>query len=230
MPAADKTYRGDQLAFNGPGAPECGNIAIERAFELLPCSPAPYALGTDYFTFNCLHRLNFGRLAHNRNVVHAYTGCRYDTNEKLYLYWRGMAAFVLDQSFYRPLQRRLAHEHEGLGLTDNLLHARDAVMCSMSSHRKLAPVADHGSMMAEFAELIGLKPDPRMRQVLERLRSKQAALIEEMQLAIDHHTMLIDAWPEIIRAAKAVGSTSALFRKQDQGTRSRAADSSVSLG
>jgi hypothetical protein len=228
-PAVDPSHRGEPLAFNGPATPECGNIAIGDAFELLPCSPAPYALGTDYFTLNCLFRLDFGRLTHNRNVVHAYTGCRYDTSEKLYFYWRGMAAFVLDQSFYRPLQRRLACEHGSLGRADNLLHARDAVVNAMRRHRQLVPVADHGAMVAEFLELAGLKPDPRMAQILARLHSEQAVLIEQMQLAIDHHAMLIDAWPDIIRAAKAVGATSALFRKLARGRHSREAESSVSL-
>jgi hypothetical protein len=216
-PVEDTTYRGERLTFNGPTTPECGNISIHSAFELLPCSPAPYALGTDYFTLNCLFRLDFGRLTHNRNVMHAYTDCRYDSDEKLYLYWKGMAGCVLDHSFYRPLARRLTAEHGSLGLTGTLLDARDAVVQSMRRHRKLAP-ADHRSTMDEFFELVGMKPDPRMPHILTRLRSEQATLIHQMRLAIEHHAMLIDAWPDIVRAAKVVGDTSALFRTLSLGS------------
>lgn len=198
-------YGGDELVFDGFRTPHCGNLAIGPVFELLPSSPAPYALGTDYFAINCLNKLGFGRLTHNRDLAHEYVAERDDSHAKLVGYWRGIFGLVLYQQFYRPQQHMLFEQWgDQLAREGSLPAARDAVVESMQHCLSGWSFPDVQSTMDEFQALAALKSDPRMPPVLAELRSQQQPMFDSMRRAIDEHLALIAAWPEIVAAARDV--------------------------
>lgn len=206
----DLPYRDDSLSFHNGVSPECGNMAMGSVFEYIPCSPIPYALGSDYFTFHCLVQFGFGSMFHNRAVRHQHTPCRYDTPEKLYAYWKGVAGLIVYQRFYRHFLGHLGStpSSEIKPLAD-WAGMRDRVLIAMREYRAGWLRENMRADMEELYELIAMKDDPRIGGVLRRMRAEESSYVDMVNHGIDDHLELLASWNEIIRAAQLVGRSPA---------------------
>ncbi|HTV20021.1 MAG TPA: DUF6271 family protein [Polyangiaceae bacterium] len=203
-------YDGDRLEPGSIKEPDCGNLAMTRLFELLPCSPVPYALGSDYFTFACIIECNLGRVYHNRATVHAYTPCRYDNPDKLFNYWRATACLVIYQDFYRSYYRHLAPRASKLiGPTSSLAQVAELVTETLDEFERQFPATSERVLarLSDLYEVIGKQNEPALTEALLRVENDQLDLVRLIRESVKDHLQLIRAWKAVTASARLAADT-----------------------
>ncbi len=201
----------DQIILNG--SPECGNISFYKVFEYLPCSPAPFTLGTDYFPKEIIKQADLALVYHQRKVIHRHTKCRYDNNLKIYNYVKGVTSFVDTMSFYSDFFLNMkatiltnqSFEHDLAELNRTLVDYYREKIYHMHKHN-----STRKQSFTRFMELLQKSGHSSVREAAAKLREQQDEIFQHTAALLRKHVELLEAWPFIIQAAKIARNTPAL--------------------
>jgi len=194
----NRTFIEDQIIFNSAAYPDCGNCSYYNIFKYIPCSPSDYTIGTDYFLVEVGLNLGLNVGYHNRAVMHRYTSDRYESEEKLFNYWLGIAMLidlkVLYKNYYRGLRMidfKINEKYDELNqIVFKTLSKFEKEIDYYTEIRK--------EKLNNFSLLLEKVNNDSFKKISNYIRINIENIIKHTDMNLHNHVNLIKIWRDIV--------------------------------
>ncbi len=181
--------------------PDCGNHAVYKLHEFLPCLPGNNTIAGDLFSVEAASALGIPVIHHERKVFHEYHSERFDMSVKLN-YWLGMAKFADYYNLYIKILNDL-HKDFRAGIncmnSETVGFIKDRVSDLRFSSRKER--TERLEMLAREV-LIGFGGN--YIDIGGYILENKDAIIAEADNEYVFHSELIQEWASLIERAKNI--------------------------
>lgn len=180
------------------------NIAFHRdAYERVPLLPALDTIGSDYFLMHAIYDAGLPGVLHNRHIVNYYTEER-RTDEGFVAYQLRFAKFFLSMLYLNFIYERMAEA--GPALLDEQDRLRTESIADLARRSALLDPAENRWRL-DVIERCYRKLGGRYADFAESLERRGPELIERARIDIEEFALLTEAWPTLVRGARARGGT-----------------------
>jgi hypothetical protein len=175
------------LAVVDPMRVDMHNIAFHTLHERVPLPPATDTIGSDYFLIHVAARAGLPGVLHNRHIVNFHTDER-KSDEGFVAYQLRFAKFILSMYYFHFIYERMT--------TDD--PADIAAIVRESTWQPREPNEAKAVLLEQAYRRLG----GRFTVVADRVREQRDDLLIEARRDIDDYALLIDAWADLIAAAR----------------------------
>lgn len=176
------------LAVVDPMRVDMHNIAFHSLHEKVPLPPATDTIGSDYFLIHVAARAGLPGVLHNRHIVNFHTAER-KSDDGFLAYQMRFAKFILSMYYFHFIYQRMT--------TDDPAAIAALVRASTWQPRET------NEAKADLLERAYRRLGGRFTAVADRVRDQRDILLIEARRDIDDYALLIDAWADLIAAARA---------------------------
>ncbi|MER5950417.1 DUF6271 family protein [Streptomyces sp. NPDC001904] len=201
-------FTGDRTTLTSvpPTRVDMCNIALSRAvYTRVPLPPARDTVGSDYFLLHVVHDAALPGVLHNRHIVNHHTSDR-RTDEAFLAYQVRLAKYFLAVPRLHAIHTALAAA--GPDLLDGDGRVRTAAVADQVRLSAADPRPGDAHRLdtldAVLRELGG-----RWADAADLLAARRDLLLAEARTDMADFAFLLDAWPALIRAARARATVSA---------------------
>ncbi|WP_067510248.1 DUF6271 family protein [Actinoplanes sp. TFC3] len=163
------------------------NIAFHGLHERVPLPPATDTIGSDYFLIHVAHRAGLPAVLHNRHIVNFHTGER-KSDAGFLAYQLRFTKFILSMYYFHFIYQRLSNDDP----------ATIAAIARASTWQAREPNERKADQLEQAYRRLG----GRFTTVADAVRERRDPLLVEARRDIDDYAVLIDAWAELIAAAR----------------------------
>jgi hypothetical protein len=182
-------FDGDRcvLSVVDPMRVDMHNISFYGLHEKVPLPPATDTIGSDYFLIHVADRAGLPGVLHNRHIVNFHTAER-KTDAGFLAYQMRFAKFILSMYYFHFIYERMT--------TDDPKDISAIVRESTWQPRE--PNETQAHLMEQAYRKLG----GRFTAVADRIREHRDTLLIEARRDIEDYADLIDAWADLIAAAR----------------------------
>jgi hypothetical protein len=206
---ADDSFRGagtepftvdhSTLTLVDPMRVDMCNIAFHGVHESVPLMPATDTIGSDYFLIHLVHDATLPGVLHNRHIVNFYTGER-RTDAGFMAYQLRFAKFFLSMLYLNFVYDRM--ERAGESLLDSGRRVSVATIVDLLRESSRLDPAENVQRLAVLDRTYR-KLGGRYAEFAATLAADRPRLLDEARRDIEDYALLTEAWPAMIRAARA---------------------------
>ncbi|MFJ9544239.1 DUF6271 family protein [Streptomyces sp. NPDC101225] len=206
--AGTAPFTGDRstLTLVDPMRVDMCNIGFHHeVYERVPLPPATDTIGSDYFLIHLVHDAALPGVLHNRTVENFYTPFR-RTDAGFRSYQMRFVKFLLSMLYFNHVYDRMGAA--GADLLDEREHLRgDTVSGLLRESAEL----DRGENIWRLDRVSTAyrKLGGRYTEFADLMDARRGRLLDEARQDTEDFARLIDAWPELVRAARETGLGSA---------------------
>ena len=175
------------------------NIAFHGVHEAVPLMPATDTIGSDYFLIHLVHDATLPGVLHNRNIVNFYTGER-RTDPGFAAYHLRFAKFFLSMLYLNFVYERM--EQAGASLLDSSNAVKPAMIVDLLWESSRLDPAENVQRL-DILDRAYRRLGGRYAEFAGVLAERRDRLLDEARRDIEDFALLSDAWPAMMRAAKA---------------------------
>ena len=199
--AGSETFTRDHstLTLVDPMRVDMCNIAFHGVHEAVPLMPATDTIGSDYFLIHLVHDATLPGVLHNRNIVNFYTGER-RTDPGFTAYQLRFAKFFLSMLYLNYVYDRM--ERAGEELLDGSGRVKVAMIADLlweSTRLDRAQNVQRLDVLDRNYRRLG----GRYAEFAAGLADRRERLLDEARRDVEDFALLTEAWPAMIRAARA---------------------------
>jgi hypothetical protein len=182
-------FDGDRsvLAVVDPMRVDMHNISFHGLHEKVPLPPATDTIGSDYFLIHVADKAGLPGVLHNRHIVNFHTGER-KTDAGFLAYQMRFAKFILSMYYLHFVYQRMT--------TDDPADIAAIVRASTWQPR------EPNEAKADLLEAAYRRLGGRFAAVADQVRERREALLIEARRDMDDFALLIDAWADLVGAAR----------------------------
>lgn len=176
------------------------NIALDReVYGRVPLPPAPDTIGSDYFLIHLVHDARLPGVLHNRHIVNYHTEERRSDTGFLAYHLR-FAKFLLAGPHFDAVYA--ATRRDGAALLDAEDRIRpDAVARAVRDAVRVDRA--HGAGRLDRLGRAYRALGGRYAEAADVLTARAEELLDEVRRDMEDFALLIDAWQQLTRAARA---------------------------
>jgi hypothetical protein len=201
--AGSERFSGDHtlLSLVDPMRVDMCNIAFHGVHEQVPLPPATDTIGSDYFLIHLVPDSTLPGVLHNRHIVNYYTGER-RTDAGFLAYQLRFVKFFLSMLYFNAVYDRMGAAGEELLDGEHRVRAgeiarfvRESAALDRSENTERLAVVDRC-----YRKIGG-----RYAQVADEVAARRERLLDEAQQDAADFALLIEAWGDLVAAARATG-------------------------